>query len=317
LKKISKIKTGLQHPRKAAKYFLTKSMLKQKNPILMNDEKELTLEKNLVWIFGLHRSGTTWLSQQLLSFNTHVWNEPLIGALLGKMAKSGPKKNRTINRDLNRKNYFFSIYYKPTWLFYLKKLILARIHAEFQDISKKIIVKEPNGSIGSDIISEVLPQSKIIIVQRDPRDVIDSIVDAMKEGGWRSKKLEYALSSENRLSFIEDEANDIVKTWEILWKTYENHSKNLRYIVKYEDLRKNTLQELEKLYRFIKIDIDKKNLGEIVEESRFEKISDRDKGSGQSKRSATPGKWKDNLNNEEKIVMEKILQETLSKLGYN
>jgi len=317
LDNLTKIKTGFLNPRKATGHFFPKSFMKKKAPILIKEENELILEKNLVWIFGLHRSGTTWLSRQLLSYHTHFWNEPGIAAHLGFMPNIGPKKIRTIERHQDRKNYFFSKYFKDTWLFYLKKLILSRIYAEFQDISKKIIIKSPTGSIGSDIISETLPQSKIIIVQRDPRDVIDSIVDAMKEGSWRSKWLEHSLSSENRLSFVEDEANVIVKTWEVLWKTYEKHSKNLKYLVKYEDLRKNTLQELEKLYRFIEIDIDKKVLEKIVEKSRFEKISDRDKGSGKIKRSATPGKWKENLNNEEIVAMEKILKETLNKLGYN
>jgi len=273
------------------------------------------LEKNLVWIFGMHRSGTTWLGRELLSYHTHFWNEPGIGRFLGSTIKNGPKIRR-IENGQRRKSFFFQYDFKDTWLLYLKKLILARIYAEFQDTSKKIIAQEPNGSMGSDILSESLPQSKIIIVQRDPRDVIDSMVDGMKEGGWRSNTRGYSLTSENRLSFIEDEANKIVNTWEILWKTYKNHSKNLRYLVKYEDLRKNTLEELEKLYRFLEIDIDKKILEKIYEKTRFENLRSSQKGSGKSRRSATPGKWKENLSNEDKNVIEKILIETLKKLGY-
>ena len=240
---IQKIKRGLLHPKKATRYFLPKAFLKQYGPVLINEDNEKKLEKNLVWIFGLHRSGTSWLSKNLLSYQTHRWDEPGIGSFLGISPEVGPKV-RNIYRHQHRKNYFFQYDYKDTWLFYLKKLILARIYSEFKDTSKKIIVKEPNGSMGSDIISESLPLSKIIIVQRDPRDIIDSIVDGMKEGGWRSKFIGYSLTSENRLSFIENEANTIVKTWEILWKTYKNHSEKLRYLVKYEELRKNTLQQI-------------------------------------------------------------------------
>jgi len=315
LANIQKIKRGFLNPRKASRYFLPRPFLKQNGPILINEENEKKLEKNLVWIFGMHRSGTTWLGKQLLSYHTHFWNEPGIGRFLGTTIDSGPKIRR-IEMGQRRKSFFFQYDFKDTWLLYLKKLILARIYAEFQDTSKKIIVQEPNGSMGSDILSESLPQSKIIIVQRDPRDIIDSMVDGMKEGGWRSNWLGYSLTSENRLSFIEDQANKIVNTWEILWKTYKNHSKNLLYLVKYEDLRKNTLQELEKLYRFIEIDIDKKILEKIYEKTRFENLRGSLKGSGKSRRSATPGKWKENLSNEDKNVIEKILIETLKKLGY-
>jgi len=41
----------------------------------------------------------------------------------------------------------------------------------------KIIIKEPHGSLAADTISECLPNSKIIILLRDGRDVLDSEVD--------------------------------------------------------------------------------------------------------------------------------------------
>jgi len=49
----------------------------------LSTEEESILEKNLVWVFGSHRSGTSWLAKNLLKHNTFLWNEPMIGLHLG------------------------------------------------------------------------------------------------------------------------------------------------------------------------------------------------------------------------------------------
>ena len=101
-----------------------------------------------------------------------------------------------------------------------------------------------------------------------------------------------------------------------LIKTYENHSKNKRFLVHYEDLRKNTLEELEKIYKFLEIDIKRNELEELVEKYSFENIPEKDKGEGKFARSASPGKWKENFTEEEKKLMSEIMGEKLKGLGY-
>ena len=49
----------------------------------LSEEEELALEKNLVWVFADRRSGTTWLAKELLSHQTKIMDEPLIGLHLG------------------------------------------------------------------------------------------------------------------------------------------------------------------------------------------------------------------------------------------
>jgi len=51
-------------------------------------------------------------------------------------------------------------------------------------LSKNIIIKEPNGSFAADVIAECLPDSKIIVLIRDGRDVLDSRFDMHKPGSW-------------------------------------------------------------------------------------------------------------------------------------
>ena len=89
-------------------------------------EEELKLEKKLVWIFADRRSGTTWLANELLSYDTNSMDEPLIGQHLGRNFQIKEGFARTIEIQMERDNYFFSKKFKKTWLYFLRKLILNR-----------------------------------------------------------------------------------------------------------------------------------------------------------------------------------------------
>lgn len=281
----------------------------------LSDDDENRLESNLIWIFGTYRSGTTWLAKELLSYKTSVWDEPGIGWHLGMFSKTPGL--RSIDKNQARKNYFFNHSYKSSWLFYLRKLILLRIYSEFLETGKKIIIKEPNGSLAADILSESLSKSKFILVVRDCRDVIASLADGMREGGWLAQSNGYHITDEQRPSFIEEEAITIQKTWEVLLNAYRKHDDDLKYCIRYEDLRINTLQELKKLYEFLEIKIELETLKKIVQKYDFKNIPDNQKGQGQSKRSATPALWKKNLTPQEITIIHKILGPTLKSLGYS
>jgi len=287
-------------------------------PKELTAEEESILEHNIVWIFGSPRSGTTWLATELLSFKTKVINEPhLEDHLAARLPGINNQIIKWVDRRKSYPDYFFSDAHKETWLFYLRKLILNRIYSQIQDLSKIIIIKSPGSFGASDIISECLPNSKIIILLRDGRDVIDSLLDARSEGGFMNIGLEPIISSKERISFIEYRTKMWVKLMENLLKTCNTHLEKLQLVVRYEDLRKNTSVELQKIYRFVGIDIQKEKLEEIVQKYLFENLRKTDIGKGKFHRSASPEKWKENFSKEEKNILEKIMGETLRKLGYN
>ena len=265
----------------------------------LSEEQELKLESNLVWVFASPRSGTKWLSNQLLSYQTLAFNEPYIGYHL---ASIGIFRENSKNSDFhrNRNTYFFSKYHEKTWKFFLRKLILNRIFSQFQNVSKKIIIKEPNGSQGADIIVKCLPLSKIIFLIRDGRDVVDSALDARKENSWGTRLGITPVQTNTRIPLL----RELARKWQIrtnlLMNVFENHPSELRYKLRYEDLRKNTALELKKLYDFLDIRITAEKIKELVEKFSFEKIPEGNKGSGKPTRFATPGKWKENFSHEEK-----------------
>jgi len=286
---------------------------------ILSIEEEQLLEKNLVWVFAERRSGTTWLSKELLSQDTKFLDELLIGLHLGLFAGSRIGNKRTIDIQKERTDYFFSEQHQDSWIYFLRKLILNRIHNQFEDLSSKIIIKEPSGSVAADIIAKCLPKSRIIIMLRDGRDILDSKIDALTPQGWETvekKGLNETITEKNRLRYIKKYAKNWVHLVQTLKKTFRKHPKELRYQLRYEELLKNTLNELKKLYQFLSIDIKEEDLKEIINRYSFEKIPKNQKGKGKFRRFATPGMWKENFNEEEKRLIEKIMGETLRDLGY-
>ncbi len=287
-------------------------------PTELSEEQELALEKNIVWVFGPVRGGTTWLGSQLLSYQTYTMFEPKITRLIGDWRQWIVQNGKKIDRQGAQKDYIFSLQYKKTWIYHLRKLILNRIYSQFPDFSKKIILKEPLGKGGSDIMSECLPNSKIIIIVRDGRDIIDSRLDAVRDqNSWGVKQEgNKPMTEDRKMTFIRNNSIQYVTLIEDLMSMHSNHDKKLRIMVRYEDLRNNTVEELSKIYQFLGIDIARNKLEEIVEKYSFENIPSQSKGKGKFNRYATPGKWKENFNEEEKKLMKSIMENTLKKLNY-
>lgn len=277
------------------------------------------LERKLVWVFGSPRSGTSWLAMQLLSYRTYCMNEPFIGRHIGHIAY---EVRDNVTRDLElsgpRHDYFFSKKYAPAWRPLLRKFILGRVHAQYHDFKSKktVIIKEPNGSIASDVIGKCLTRSKIIVIVRDGRDIIDSQIDAIQKGGWGTK-WSSELSPVDRPNFVIRQAKYWNVVMEIMLETYRKHPSSLRVLLKYEDLRTDTFDVTSKLYNFIGIPITDKKLNSIVEKYKFENIPDAKKGSGKVVRAASPGLWEKSFTSEEKETMWKIMGRTLQRLGYS
>ena len=240
------------------------SKLKNNEYQELTPEQETLLEENFVWIFGLARSGTTWLAKELLSYNTHFINESKINDHLGVEVSDGKAGTAIrIEKSASRKTYFFSDEFKPVWKIYLRKLVLNRIHAQFQDLSKKIILKEPAARyVAYSTLSNCFPKSKMIVILRDGRDVLDSQMDALTfgylPGGRFTKKgpqpsrrsilllqmltkfqiyatLVKWLVPYKRRATITNRAENWVKIVNRLMEAYNNHSEKLRYLLRYED----------------------------------------------------------------------------------
>ena len=110
-----------------------------------------------------------------------AWEEPLVGRLFGNFyAEGGPGRRKSWNYILGER-------YREAWLGAIRKIVLDGAAARFPErvSGGYVVVKEPNGSMGAPLLSAALPESRIITLVRDPRDVCASSFDAKRAGGWQ------------------------------------------------------------------------------------------------------------------------------------
>ncbi len=141
--------------------------------------------ENMVWIFGTGRSGSTWLASMLGEpsgvigkpaprtqdrLGHKFWNEPLVGQLLGHFYTEVP------SRQLQRENFIFSHSKRDVWLEGIRRLVMDGARTRFPEVSETgyLVIKEPNGSVGAPLLMEALPESRMVLLIRDPRDVAAS-----------------------------------------------------------------------------------------------------------------------------------------------
>ncbi len=262
--------------------------------------------ENIVWIFGTGRSGSTWLGSMMGGLDgCAMWNEPLVGNLFGNFHYF-----RVGGRKTGRQ-YILGEPYKETWLGPMRDLVLGGAAARFPELMEGgyLIIKEPNGSIGSPLLMEALPESRMIFLIRDPRDVVASSMDARSEGSWLSERREAqgraSKQHRNPNVYVRMRANSYVQQIEKTRQAYRAHG-GRKVMVRYEDLRADTLQTMKRIYSELEMPVEDAELERSVEKHSWEKIPDDQKGEGKKRRKAKPGGWREDLTPKQAEIVEDI-----------
>jgi LPS sulfotransferase NodH len=263
---------------------------------------------NIVWIFGAGRSGSTWLANMMAEMpRTLFWNEPMIGRLFGEFYESAEPGRH------NSQAYALAKPAKKGWMPLIREFVLGSVSFRFPDVGvhqSYLVVKEPNSSVGAPLISEALPESGIIFLIRDPRDVVASVVDGARTGSWlyerkRGRRGEASVADANPDKFVERRSkmylNHITKAKE----AYEAH-KGPKVLVRYEELRADTLATMKRIYSKLGIEVSEEELERAVEKHAWENIPEEEKGEGKKFRKATPGGWREDLTPEQARMVEEI-----------
>jgi hypothetical protein len=278
--------------------------------------------ENIVWIFGTGRSGSTWLSEMMGEIKNHTrWNEPLVGALLGYFyyERAGHRAGKS------GKNFILGRRYKETWVGPMRDLVLGGAAARFPELAEGgyVVIKEPNGSVGAPLLMEILPESRMILLVRDPRDVVASSIDARKEGSWRYQrrqrtgdtKVEEAAEKivKEADQFVRNRAMGYVQSIGNTKEAYDAHT-GRKALVRYEELRVDALGTMKRLYSELEIPVDEGELARAVAKHSWENIPEEEKGEGKFYRKATPGGWREDLTEEQAKMVEEITAPLLKEL---
>jgi hypothetical protein len=269
--------------------------------------------ENIVWIFGTGRSGSTWLGSMMGSLDgCAMWNEPLVGNLFGNFHYLGMGR-----RKLGRQ-YILGEPYKETWLGPMRDLVLGGAAARFPEVigGGYLIIKEPNGSIGSPLLMEALPESRMIFLIRDPRDVVASSMDARSEGSWlyerREAQRRTSKPDRNPNVYVRMRANSYVQQIEKTWQAYRAHG-GRKVLVRYEDLRADILETMKRIYWALEIPVEEAELARAIEKNSWENIPEEEKGKGKKRRKAKPGGWREDLTARQVEIVEEITEPLLNE----
>jgi hypothetical protein len=244
--------------------------------------------------------------------------------LPGEPAEQPPTDAFVINGDRRGDpGYFFSDDFEEAWQPELRRLVLARLHAQSRRAAREhgladplVLIKEPNGSHAAELLMSLLPRSRMIFLVRDGRDVIDSLLDARAAEGWIGPGNMDLSDAEERLAYVRRQARLWLNCTNAVQSAYAAHPEELRWTVRYEDLRANTIGALRPLAGWLGLGLDDAALAEAVEANAFEAIPRRLRGSGTPRRAATPGLWRENLTAAEQDAMLEIIGPKLEELGY-
>jgi hypothetical protein len=88
-------------------------------------------------------------------------------------------------------------------------------------------------------------------------------------------------------------------------KAFDDHE-GCKIMVKYDDLRTDTLATMRALCAALELPVDEKRLTEVVEKHSWENIPQRERGEGKFYRKAASGGWREDLTPEQARIVEDI-----------
>lgn len=261
----------------------------------------------IVWIFCTSRSGSTWLRGMLEDLvECRVWEEPKVGLLFGSFY------DRAQEGQLGSPNFVMGDPTRKVWMNSLRNFVLDTARAAHPSITAGhyLIVKEPDGAIGAPLLMEALPESRMVLLIRDPRDVTASALDAKRKGNWMYEAQDETLRQKN---LVDENPNAFVRSRAVTYRRAISKARQAYYdhrgskcLVRYEDLRSDTLETMKRLCSALELACPDEELSRTVEKHSWENVPYKEKGAGKFYRKGASGSWGEDLTPRQVKIIEEI-----------
>ena len=226
-----------------------------------------------------------------------------------------------------RPTYLLAREYESTWRPRVRGLILSRLHAAEQralealprmDRSPTVVVKETPTSHGADRVMRMIPRSRIVMMVRDPRDVVDSLMHAFGPGGFMAGQ------HGTRFETVQQRIDGVVaaaKLWsmsiDVTSAAIEAHDPALVRTLRYEDLLADPVGELGSLLTWLGHERGDSELAEAVEMCSLAQLAADQHDKGRPVRGAPPGSWRESLTGRELEALREVVGDRITTLGYH
>jgi hypothetical protein len=270
----------------------------------------------MVWIFCSIRSGSTWLGSMMGEIEgCELWDEPGVGRLFGEFYDRTPESRR------HSPGFIMGDTVREQWVRAIRNFVLdsATYTNPHLDAGDYLAIKEPGGgSVGAPLLMEALPESRMILLIRDPRDIMASVLDSAREGGWFYERQDEKDRNPNAVPdrkpnvYLKRRSNVYLQHMEKAREAYDSHQ-GRKALVRYEELHTDTLSTMKRLYSAIEIPADERELSRVVEKHAWENIPEAQKGPGKFNRKATPGGWREDLTPRQAEIVEEITAPVLEE----
>jgi LPS sulfotransferase NodH len=283
--------------------------------------------KNLVFLVGCPRSGTTWL-QKLLASHTKVRTgeeSHFFSLYIGPQLRAWKsQKLHHFNAGVGHAAGPPAYFREEEFLAILKKYVLELLRPLIDQLrpDELFLEKTPSHALFIPEIKELLPESRFIHLLRDPRDVVASLMAVSRSWG---------------ATWAPNDAKTAAAMWVQHVQAVQSSSRNLPdgdiYQVNYENLWTSPSDTLKDLATFLGLSWNEDAINMAVETNKADvmesggtpipvygevgvRIGTIAKLPNGFVRRARPNGWKSDLSKREQFKVWRSTRKTMAMLGY-
>lgn len=269
-------------------------------------------EEQIAWIIGCGRTGSTWLAEMLGDLpRIRRWHEPYFGRFCQHLHDRPEERER-------RGSFFFKRHEK-IWISGLRELFFSMVRDRYPQFGRhSLVVKEVNAPEFYPWLHRVFPGVRLILLQRDPYDVLDSYLDLQRPGSWNESFGDQQVTAEMTTGRVKQAAVHIRNTISSSLQTFDAFPIDQRICLSYEQLLENAAPHLKACAKLVSIDVDSTSIQEVVDKHRFARYEKKHTGPLQFRRRGQAGGWKDSEHFDGEVfeIAKQLLGPLRSRLGY-